>query len=90
MDEIKVQENLVWDKHTGELVGYVDLGGINTNYETLQILDKIANHILVFLLRNIVNPFKFSLVNFAIPGITGPQIFVLFWKAAIICDQNEL
>ena len=28
MDEMKIQENLVWDKHTGELIGYVDLGDI--------------------------------------------------------------
>ena len=24
-DEMKVQEGLVWDKHTGELIGFVDL-----------------------------------------------------------------
>ena len=34
MDEMKVQENLVWEKHTGELIGYVDLGDINANYGT--------------------------------------------------------
>ena len=28
MDEMKIQENLVWDKHTRELIGYVDLGVI--------------------------------------------------------------
>ena len=26
MDELKTQENLVWDKHNGELIAYVDLG----------------------------------------------------------------
>ena len=26
MDEMKIQESLVWDKHTGELIGFVDLG----------------------------------------------------------------
>ena len=29
--ETKFQENLVWDKHLGELIGFVDLGGININ-----------------------------------------------------------
>ena len=28
MDEMKIQENLVWDKHNGELIEYVDLGDI--------------------------------------------------------------
>ena len=29
MDEMKIQENLVWDKHNGELMGYIDLGDID-------------------------------------------------------------
>ena len=35
LDEMKVQENLVWDKHTGEIIGYVDLGDPAVNYATL-------------------------------------------------------
>ena len=29
MDEIKIQSNFVWDKRTGELIGYVDLVTLN-------------------------------------------------------------
>ena len=36
LDEIKIQENLVWDKHSGELIEFVDLGEININFATLQ------------------------------------------------------
>jgi len=53
---VKVQENLVWDKHTGELIGYVDLGDPAVNYATFEKVDSIATHILVFMLRSIVNP----------------------------------
>ena len=28
-DEMKIQENLVWPKHTGDLIGFVDLGDVN-------------------------------------------------------------
>ena len=38
----KIQENLVWDKHSGELVGFVDLGGININYATLKNVWKLS------------------------------------------------
>ena len=44
MDETKIQENLVWDKHTGELIGFVDLGDIELNYDTFQKTDDIASH----------------------------------------------
>ena len=40
MDEMKVQENLVWDKHTGDLIGFVDLGDPHLNYATLQKHDE--------------------------------------------------
>ena len=40
LDEMKIQENLVWDKHTGELIGYVDLGDTELNYASLKKLMK--------------------------------------------------
>ena len=38
--EMKIQEDVVWDKHTGELIGFVDLGDMKLNYATL-----LATHI---------------------------------------------
>ena len=86
LDEMKIQENLVWDKHTGELIGYVDLGDTELNYASLQKVDEIATHVLSFLIRSIVNPFKFSLANFATTGATSYQMFPLYWKAVSICE----
>ena len=33
---MKIHEDLVWDKHTGDLIGYVDLGDTELNYATLK------------------------------------------------------
>ena len=90
MDEMKIQENLVWDKHNGELIGYVDLGDIDLNYATLSKVAIVASHVLVFLIRSIVNPFKFSLANFATDGISASQMFLLLWKAISICEKGSL
>ena len=86
MDEMKIQENLVWDKHSGHLIGFVDLGDIKLNYACLQKTHKIASHVLVFLIRSIVNPLKFSMANFATTSATSFQIFPLFWKAVGILE----
>ena len=83
MDKIKVQENLVWDKHTVDLISFVDLGD-----PTLQKLDEVASHILVFLVRSVINPLKFSLANFATSNAKSVQMFPLFWKAVGICEEN--
>ena len=81
LDEMKIQENFVWDKHTGELIGYVDLGDRQLNYATVKDVQSIASHALVFLIRYIMNPYKFTLANFATTNATSAQIFPLFWKA---------
>ena len=59
-DNMKIQEDLVWDKYSGELIGFVDLGDININYATLKNIEELASHVLVFLVKSIVNPLLFS------------------------------
>ena len=90
MDEMKIQENLVWDKDTGELIGYVHLGEIDLNYATLSTVTTVGYHVLVFLIHSIVNPFEFSLGNFAIDGISTSQMFPFLWKAISICGKSSL
>ena len=88
MDEMKIQEKLVWDKHTGNLIGFIDLGDIDLHYSALQKTDEIASHVLVFLVRSIVNPLKFSFANFGTKNVTSIQLFTLFWKAVGILEDN--
>lgn len=81
LDEIKVHEILVWNKHTGELIVFVDLWDPTLNYATLEPSNAIATHIQAFMLRDIVKPFKFSLANFATNTASSFHIFPAFWKA---------
>ena len=87
-DEMKIQENLVWSKHNRDLIGFVDLGDVNLNYAVLQETNTIVPHALVFLLRNVVNPLKFVLVNFVTKNATSSQIFPLLWKAVAVCETQ--
>ena len=77
-DEMEIQENLVWSKHTGDLIGCVDLQETNA----------ITFHVLVFFTSNVVNPFKFSFPKFGTKNATASQIFPLFWKAVAICEAS--
>ena len=84
---MKIHEDLVWDKHTGDLIGYVDLGNTELNYATLK-KSEVASHVLVFLVRSIVNPMKFTLDNFGTKNVTVVQLFPLFWKAVGILEDR--
>ena len=43
---------------------------------------------MVFLVRSIVDPMKFSLTNFATTNATSIQLFPIFWKAVGILEEN--
>ena len=88
MDEMKIQENLVFHKYTGELIGFIDLGDADINYVTLKDRQKLASHVLVFLLTGICNPSKFSLANFSTDTDSAEQIFPLFWKAIGLLENK--
>ena len=49
-DEMKLQENLVFDKTSGKLIGYIDLGDPLTTFANVdEDTDPIASHALAFL-----------------------------------------
>ena len=45
---MKIQSGLVWDKVTGKLIGYVDLGDPDTNFAVFEKVE-LASHVLSYL-----------------------------------------
>ena len=45
MDEMKIQSNLVFDKNSGDLVGFIDLGDPMTNCANLQEDNTVATQL---------------------------------------------
>ena len=60
-DEMKIQDNLVYDKYTGNLVGYVDLGDPSINYSSFENPDEWESHVMVFYIRGLACDLKFEL-----------------------------
>ena len=85
-DEMKIQSNLVFDKHTNELIGFVDLGDATVNYATLDNIDELATHVLVFYVRGLATELKFCTAYFATTGVTSYQIMPLFWKVVSLLE----
>ncbi|XP_015776465.1 PREDICTED: uncharacterized protein LOC107354492 [Acropora digitifera] len=83
---MKIKPNLVFDKITGELIGYVDLGDPDVNFATLEELDEVATHALVFLIRGVCS--EFSLAYFSTNGVTSSQLMPLFWEAVAILELS--
>ena len=88
LDEMKVKESLVYDKFTGKVVGFTDLGNINDELlhleEACQGDEKhptIATHILVLMVRGVFFKLQFPYAHFATNGVTGDLLFPIVWEA---------
>lgn len=75
--------NLVLDKTTGELIGFMDLGDPDLNFGVLEKVDAIASHALAFLVRGICTELKFGT-----SGITAAQLMPIFWEAVCILETT--
>ena len=62
---MKVQSKLVFEKHTGELIAFLDLGDPDVNFAEFEKPDSLATHALVLFVRGSASDLKFSLAYFA-------------------------
>ena len=87
-DEMKIPSNLVFDKNTGQLIGFTDLGDSTINYATFEKQDELASHVLAFFIRGLTTNLKFSFSYFATKGVTAFQILPIFWEAVFILEKT--
>ena len=89
LDEMHVKEGLFFDKHTGTLIGYSDLGEVNsllsdygqqlsTSEGTPRPLGKCM---LMFMVRGLFTNLKFPYVQFPANSTKGADIFPLVRQA---------
>lgn len=87
IDEMHIREDLVFDRHSGELVGYTNLGDINNHLVDFeQSIDdqaetKFAKTMLVFMVRGMFNKSQFAYVQFPAIDLTGDLLYEPFWEA---------
>lgn len=76
IDEMKIQEDLVYDKTGQRLHGFVNLGDISNDLESLRTQvscgatpsTKIATHMLTLMVRGIFSKLEFPYANFPTQG----------------------
>lgn len=90
IDEIYIKNDLVYDKHEGTLVGFVDIGDINN--QILQFQDRIANGqgehnrplantVMMFMVKGLLHKFDYPYVQFAVEKLTGDLMVDPMWEA---------
>ena len=85
LDEMKLKENLVYDKHEANVVGFVDVGDFNNQIIELEECSSsdvsLLLHVLVLMVRGIFTKLEFPYAHFLTKDLTGEQIFSIVWEA---------
>ena len=87
MDEMKIQANLVFDKTSGELIGFVNLGDPLTTFANTEEETPIASHALAFLVRGLCTNLKHVIAYYFTSDVTSFQLLSLFWRIVSVLEM---
>lgn len=99
LDELHIREDMVYNKHDGSLVGFVDLGDINNHLQQfehsmqpdqLRQPQPVAKSTFVIMVRDLLTKLRFPLAEFSCINLTGEQISPLFWEAVYRAERCAL
>ena len=94
-DEIKIKSDLVYDKHSGELIGYCNLDKVGNQIMDFEKFCKestdadIAKYMLVVMVRGVTSDLKFPLAGFSTQSITADFLYPIIWKAVRILETSK-
>ena len=88
MNEMRIQENLVFNKTSGELIGFIDLGDPLTTYAKVDEDTPIASHSLAFLVRELCTNLKHVVAYYFTGNVTSFQLLPLFWKVVGVLEAT--
>ena len=89
LDEMYIREGVVYSKHTGTMIGFVNLGDINNHMlaleRTLQKGDEeeeaLAKSMMAMMVRGVFSTLRFPYAHFPCEKISGELLFQPFWEA---------
>ena len=97
MDEMHVKEDLVFDKHTGALVGFTNLGDINQYLRQFEqslespsdavTPDGLAKSMLVIMVRGLFSRLNYPYAQFPCANLTGDVLFDPLWEAVMRLER---
>ena len=86
-DEVRITENLVYDKYGVKNIGYVDLGNVLFKFEQscesglTENPVPVARYMLVLIVRGIFINVSFPFAQFPTHSLSSDQLFPVVWEA---------
>ena len=85
---VKIREDLVYDEHMGQVVGFVNFSDFNNQLHALTEAcescttfkpDTVATHVLVFMVLGLFTNIEYTYAQFTTTTAPGVQLFSVVW-----------
>ena len=94
LDEMHIREDLVYNKHSGRLIGFTNLGSVSDHLlaseralEGGQEGRLLAKTIMMFMVKGLFTPLRFPYAQFPSSTVTGDLLFHPFWQAVFRLER---
>eukprot|EP00731_Ephydatia_muelleri_P014320 Em0008g40a len=88
IDEMYVREDLVFDRYTGKIIGFANMGDINNHLAKLEASlvsgdtsPPLAKTMVVIMIRGIFSKLQYPYAQFPCCALSGDQLYDPFWEA---------
>ena len=81
-DEMTIESSLVFDKHSGDLTGFIYLGDPMVNFAYVE------EETLAFLVRGLCTDLKHVIAYYFTRDLTSFQVMPLFWEAVSVLELS--
>ena len=95
MDEIFIKSDLVYEKHDGSLIGFVNISNVNNQLlEFEAMIEKgnpcpsLASSMMVFMVKELLHKFDYPYAQFACGNLSGDLIFDPIWEAVARLERR--
>ena len=95
-DEMHIKEDLVYDKVSGELIGFVNLGDIANHLQDLEQQLQTSNEsspplattVFIFMVRGLFIKLNFPYATFPAKSVSADQLLPLYLEAVFRLERN--
>lgn len=95
---MQIKSKLVYQRSTGKLVGFMELGSLNDEFQQFQssfdkgddITRDFATHVLVYMVRGIFTSLIYPFGYFGTQGATGAQLYPCTMEAIRVLHSIDL
>ena len=93
-DEMQIKAGLVFNRHSGKLVGFTEIGSINEELEEFErkvkgkTTKQLATHVFCIMARGLLMHMNYPIGYYYCHGFTSNQIFPVIWEGVRIMEMS--